>query len=146
MDKIDQRESFLMLEARETKVTAVCGCELNDENPLITAFYLCEKHKALFTKGDWIMGQFDFKISENLFENRNNEVKIIETQMKEKELRIIWWNARIVSGECKSRKLYHGAGGEFTDEEKVRDAVETMDRFIIHYSELATRLFNVIAK
>ena len=43
-----------------------------------------------------------------------------------------WWMNSATNGHCLSRKLYHGITGnqEFTDAEKVSDAMKISDRHI----------------
>lgn len=69
-------------------------------------------------------------------------MEFIEAQMKEKEMLMLYWHTRIVSGEYKQRKIYHGTvtsnGPEFTDEEKLSDAVGIMQKYLADYSSLVT--------
>ena len=52
------------------------------------------------------------------------------------ELQALWWIASAQTGACKSRKLYHGLNGpEFTDEEKVQEALDTAQRHIHSFRE-----------
>jgi hypothetical protein len=43
---------YLKLEGGETKVTAPCGCELNDEDPQEIVFYMCKRHNEMVLLAD----------------------------------------------------------------------------------------------
>lgn len=62
------------------------------------------------------------------------EIRIatLDNQIEISKMRAHWWIASATTGECKSRRLFHGAssGPEFTDAEKVADALDTAARFI----------------
>jgi len=59
-----------------------------------------------------------------------------EETKKHCELQALWWIASAQTGACKSRKIYHGANGpEFTDEEKVQEALNTAKSHIALFRE-----------
>jgi hypothetical protein len=53
------------------------------------------------------------------------------------ELQALWWMAYAMTGACKSSDMYHGSfdGPKFTDEEKVKDALNTSQNHIRLYRE-----------
>lgn len=61
------------------------------------------------------------------------EVKIetLNDEIEERKMKALWWMASAISGECKNRDISHGIDGpQFTDDEKVKDAMETAARHI----------------
>ncbi len=58
-------------------------------------------------------------------------IEILGHQIEIFKMRAHWWMASAITGECKSRVLSHGTlGPEFTDDEKVKDAMDTAARQI----------------
>lgn len=59
-------------------------------------------------------------------------------------LRAQWWLASATSGHYKQRKVFHGTrtsgGPEFTDDEKLRDAMATAQRHIELAAEFSDKL------
>ncbi len=52
----------------------------------------------------------------------------------------LYWQAMAVSGAVKSKKIYHGTEGpEFTDDEKVEDAMATSTVHLIKMFELINK-------
>jgi len=68
--------------------------------------------------------------------------ELIKAQMKFHELQAIWWINSASNGHTLSRRLYHGGINlvEFTDAEKVSDAMDTAQRHLTAYSELYDKL------
>lgn len=61
-----------------------------------------------------------------------------EMQFEVRKMYAMLWHAKITSGAYKLRELYHGTSGpEFTDEEKLEDALDTMKRHIELMNETA---------
>ena len=57
------------------------------------------------------------------------------------------WQAMAVSGAAKSRKIYHGMGGpEFTDDEKIEDAMATSVVHLIKMFELINKKKELLAE
>lgn len=58
-----------------------------------------------------------------------------------------FWMASALTGTCKNRKMYHGfKGAEFTDEEKVSDAMATALNHIHMMSELIDKKKRLISE
>lgn len=58
-------------------------------------------------------------------------IEILGHQIEVFKMRAHWWMASAITGECKSRSISHGtAGPEFSDDEKVKDAMDTAARQI----------------
>ena len=70
--------------------------------------------------------------------------KYCRRQIELSMLRAQWWIASATSGHYRQRKLHHASleGPEFTDEEKLHDALATADRHI----ELAANLSDKLAE
>jgi hypothetical protein len=67
--------------------------------------------------------------------NREN----ILLQIEMTKAYIALWQTRILSGECKQRNMYHyvnGAETRMTDDELVKEAVDTMTRHVNRLGEL----------
>jgi hypothetical protein len=76
-----------------------------------------------------------------------SELEIIDQQIEMSFARASWWSARATSGECKQRSLYHGTmGEEFTDDEKIADAIETAGRFLRTGEKLIERKMTLLEK
>ena len=67
-----------------------------------------------------------------------------EDQMKFHEMQAYWWMHSASNGHAKARKLYHGfeGGPEFTDQEKVNEAMETAQGHMRLFMELAEKPSN----
>jgi len=70
----------------------------------------------------------------------------LEGQIESRKAWIAYWQTVILSGAYKSKKIYHGFGtpeeAEFTDEEKLQDALDTLKR----HTELLAELIENLAK
>jgi hypothetical protein len=77
-----------------------------------------------------------------------SELEMIDQQIEMALARASWWGARATSGECKQRALYYGLaeGREYTDEEKVADAIKTAGRFLQTAEELIERKMTLLEK
>lgn len=65
----------------------------------------------------------------------------LEGQIVHRQGLISLWHARIVSGAYKQRRIFHGTQGpELTDDEKLADALMTLDRHVEILHELASAL------
>lgn len=62
-----------------------------------------------------------------------------EERMRFHEMQAYWWTNSASNGHTKKRKLYHGGlnGPEFTDQEKVDDAMQTAQNHIRLFMEVA---------
>ena len=59
-------------------------------------------------------------------------------QLKFHEMQANWWMNAATNGHALNRKLYRGVDGpEFTDEEKIKDAMETSQRHMQLFMETA---------
>ncbi len=59
------------------------------------------------------------------------KIEVLNNNIEMFKMRAHWWMASAISGECKSRVLSHGTlGAEFSDDEKVKDAMDTAARQI----------------
>lgn len=74
--------------------------------------------------------------------------ELIKAKMKYHELQAIWWINSASNGHTLSRKLYHGilGGREFTDAEKVSDAMETAQRHLVEYDKYYDKLCSELKK
>jgi len=68
----------------------------------------------------------------------------LEGQIESRKAWIAYWQTVILSGAYKSRKVYHGFGTdeelEFTEEEKLQDALDTLKRHTELLAELIEHL------
>ena len=63
--------------------------------------------------------------------------EIAKRQMEQHRMYADWWIAAALNGHCLSRKLMHGSDGpEFSDQEKIEDAMKTAERHIEIYREI----------
>lgn len=62
-----------------------------------------------------------------------------EERMRFHEMQAYWWMHSASNGHAKQRKMYHGFSGgpEFTDQEKVDDAMETSQTHMRLFMEVA---------
>jgi hypothetical protein len=69
-------------------------------------------------------------------------MKYIEAQLKERELHAMLSHAKIISGAYKLSEATRLGGTPLTDEEKLKDEVDTMMRHIHLYSDIMEHLGN----
>lgn len=62
--------------------------------------------------------------------------QILEKQMKQRELYVMYWQTIILSGQYKKRQLEHFDHTAFTDEEKLDDAVGIMNNHLQIFNDL----------
>lgn len=70
----------------------------------------------------------------------------IEDQMKQHEMLANYWLARATTGEATSRNIKHGDGTPLTDEELIRDAINTANRHIHLHRECAEHFHDIETK
>jgi hypothetical protein len=69
--------------------------------------------------------------------NEANQRENILLQITQTQAYITLWQTEIVSGHYKSRNVFHGINGpKFTDEELLKDAMETLHRHVNRLREL----------
>jgi hypothetical protein len=77
--------------------------------------------------------------------NRSIILKTIDDDITLCEVYASYWMAMATTGIAKDRRLYHGTNGpEFTDEEKIADAMETASNHIHRMQELVDKKKNLI--
>jgi hypothetical protein len=67
------------------------------------------------------------------------QIERIDGMIKRAELYAQWWIARAISGEVKSSLIYHGGGKALTDEEKIKEAIQTANIHIGRIEDLVER-------
>jgi hypothetical protein len=67
-------------------------------------------------------------------------MSILEGQILQKQCLVMLWHAEVVSGGYKLKQLHHGNGVAFTEEEKLKDAINTLTRHIHQMSEMIDML------
>jgi len=64
-------------------------------------------------------------------------LKTINDDIKQCEIYAHYWMAMAITGVAKNRRIYHGTKGpEFTDDEKIAEAMETAHSHIQRMTEL----------
>ena len=58
---------------------------------------------------------------------------------------LLVWHAKVVSGAYKQRRISHGiTGPEFTDDEKLSDAIDAMSRHVAMMGEIVDEAFDEV--
>lgn len=73
------------------------------------------------------------------------QVSCLDDRIRQTDLYAKWWIARAVTGEAKSRLICHGDGTPLSDEEKIKDALDTAHNHIRTMSELVDKKIELLS-
>lgn len=73
--------------------------------------------------------------------NKAQYIEFLRGRQKQAELYALFHIHSASNGHCLSKNLFHGTGDtQFTNQEKIDDAMETALRHIRHFSEITDKL------
>ena len=78
--------------------------------------------------------------------NNEQQIEILKQRIEVSKLYANYWLTMASTGEAKNRSLFHGAfdGPPFSDEEKIRDAIETAHTHIQNINDYIENMLTLM--